>query len=283
MRSTMMLQRSLPLQSAIGVAGTSIAVAAYYDNRLGEGVNALRIAVTISMLCMLPVLARVVRALPRMVSVLLFGPMFGYFIAPVVRDLLVFLFMGHRRENAHPVDGAWRVFAILALWIAFAKVNETYIRPWLRKSGVWSVVPSNGIASQVASIAQDRRDVALQAIKTRLTPIAQRKKREEASIAEKGKELETAHENVERTKKILAKGEERLSLAKKDSEEYRDLKEEVQTLASMVDTAQSYEASLISQIEKSKKDIKECKVLLDQMRLEWMEALHIENHVGFYR
>lgn len=273
---------SLGMYAAIGTGAASVVIAAYVHGHLGEGLFSHQVALTLGLLCYAPIIAYVLKRLPRWLSCPIFILGMSFVAGPVIYALLTNLFLGHRRKGANAVDATWRVFAILALWILFAKVNEAFIRPWLRTLPIFRG-DSDSVNARTARMAHSKRDAALKAIKERLKPVLIRKKKAEQGIVKKKAELEKANVNVGRSEAMVQKVATRLDGADKDSPQYGEIQEELNTLLSMADSAKAYAATISSQIATYENDVKECKELTEEMQKEWTEALHINNHVEFYR
>lgn len=273
------------IEAGVGGAGVSIVVGALLQGFFGEGFFAIQVAVTLCAICLAPLLQRLGRHVPRVLSYVFVISVTCVFVLPVGGAVLKNLFTGHRRPGAGPFDAVWRVFAIVLLWILFAKVNEEYIRPALRKVPFFSgPVNSNSVNAQVARMALSKREKALEAIKSRLVPVVARRKRAEKVVEEKGAELENARSQVAKTQKLLDKKQARFDTAKEDgAADIEDIEEERDLLAGMAENAQNYLSSLQTQIESAKSDIKECKEMGAKMQEEWTVARHINNHTGFYR
>ncbi len=270
------------LESSFGGAGVSIAVGAFFKGYFGTGFFSVQITVTLCLLCLAPTLIRASKSVPQILTYLFVTVASVGFAFPVLYALLVELFTGHYREGSGPLGAIWRVFAIVFLWICFAKVNEGYIRPALREMTFFQT-SAGSVSNQSANIALGKREKALEAIKARLVPVLVRRKKAERLIGIKEPELEKADQNIARSVSLLKKGEARLAAADSSSAECGELKEEVEGLRSMVNNAEAYKLALENQIATAKQEIRECKEIGDKMQVEWTEALHINNHVEFYR
>lgn len=270
----------------IGGAGLSIVVGILRQGYLGTGFFAVQLAVTLSCVCLIPVLRRLAPHVPKVLKNVLLSGVVAVFVLPVAWHMLVNLFTGHRKPDSGPFDAMWRVFAITALWIVFAKVNEEYVRPALREVPFFSGASerSNSVSAQASRIAHSKRDKTLEDIKARLVPVIIRRKKAEKLIKEKEVELESAKSQAEKSQKLVDKKQNQLDTAKgQGSADVGDIEEELDNMAGMTKNSQMYLRALETHIEGAKNDIEECKVLSAKMQKEWTEALHIENHAGFYR
>ncbi len=267
-------------EAALGGAGVSVVLGLLAKGYFGTGFFAVQLTVTLCAICLAPLLQRANSAVPKTVRYLFFAGMLP-FAVPVFYALIINLFTGHRVPGATAFDAIWRVWAIVGLWIGFAKVNETYIRPAIRESGILNFSVGSGVMSSVARMAEGKRNKALEAIKQRLVPVIQRRKKAEKLIVEKKKELESARAQAEKSERLLEKKQKKLGEA--DPEEMEELEEERDALLEMMKNAKKYLETLESQIENAGAEIKECNEVSQKMQKEWTEARHIENHVGFYR
>ena len=267
-------------EAALGGAGVSVIFGLLVNGYFGDGFFATQLTVTFTAICLAPLLKRAITKIPSTIKYLFFATLVP-FVAPVFYALLVNLFTGHRVEGATAFDAMWRVWAIVGLWIAFAKFNETYIRPALRESNFFNFSFGSGVLSATTRMAESKREKALDAIKSRLVPVIQRRTKAEKLIVEKKKELETAKAQAEKSQRLLDKKQKKLDEAEED--ERQDIEEERDALVEMMNNANKYLESLASQIENARVEIKECNEARQKMHKEWTEARHIENHVGFYR
>lgn len=273
---------SLIRQTSLSGVGTSVVFGAYFRGFFGDGVLSVQITGLLTLVCLYPFLQRAWKSLPRPLMYAFATTATLGLVLPCFYALIMNLFTGHRKAGATPFDAIWRIFAILVLWICFAKLNEEYIRPALRDVPFFQRA-TGSVAQFARNSAMGKREKALEAIKARLVPVVIRRKKAEKLIAEKGPALTSAEKNIERSKSLFQKGETRLAATSPGSAEHTDLKEEVDGLKSMVENAEAYGAALKSQIADAEAVVKECTETGEKLQLEWTEALHIENHVEFYR
>lgn len=271
------------LMGAAVALSTAMTLGALQAGQLGTGVPALQRAAALVLLSCTPYIPRVWRATPFILRVLFGAVAAVTVVAPVTFEFAIFLFLGHRTLDATVFSALWRVYVIMALWIAFARANESYIRPWLKTVdfGALGRLNENSVSATVKKMAMDKRSVALEEIKARMVAQMKRKKVAEMGIVEKTAELEKAKSSIEKADRMLQKSKDRLSEAGDDPS--TDLSDEVETMEEMASNARSYEKGLPYQISRFQQDITESTRAIAHLKHEWTEALHIENYTAFYR
>lgn len=220
---------------------------------------------------------------------------------PVFYAFIIELFTGHRRPGAQWYDGVWRVYAIVVLWLAFSVFHLRVIRPWWRLQSEWLLAGARhgSLASAVNRAAAVRRDEKLKVLRERGEILVRRRARINARIArsEAAKvKLEAAISTslsssslttgTERDKNNDYSKEEDLAVGNDNIEE-NDM-EQVPALAKgryqEVDEETREELlHTIDRIQELKEELEEAEDDIKSLRSEWTEALHINNHRGFYR
>lgn len=203
------------------------------------------------------------------------------FALPVAWGFLGYLFTGHRREDATLFDALWRVPAILAAWIGFAKVNEEYIRPALRdlpflnRPGGLSVM---GNARHKA--VTDKRVKAMDLVKAKMAGVIKRRKTAEKLVEEKSVELEAAKKSAQKSQRLFDKKKQLQVAANEDDQ---DINDECEALGEMAMNAQKYVETVTAQIKAAKNDIQECGACKKELQKEWDAARSINSETTFYR
>lgn len=270
----------LYIEVAIGGAGLSIVFGLFTAGHLGSGFFAVQLIVTLSALSLAPILKRFSAKVTPVLNYAFFSVL-SLFVMPVFYALIMELFTGHQREGATPVDAILRIFAILVLWIGFAKLNEEFIKPALAKIPFFSKPRGNSLVAAREKAVKDKRTGALDAIKERMRPNVRRRKNAEKIIEDSEKELENARKQVEKTECLLKKKEKLISQA--DPDDLEDLKEEQSALQDMKSNSLKYLKTLEVQVKNAERDIKECNEASKRMEAEWNKVMEINSFTTFYR
>lgn len=273
------------LCGAAAALSTAIVSGALQAKRLGPNPFALQITATVIVLSWIPYLHRI-KLFGRVPTAL--SGTFGLAwvlscLLPVFKELIVELFTGHRRPGMNWYNALWRIYAILALWIGFAVLNERVIRPWWKDNSdrFLGSIRDSSVSSQARKIALDKRTMTLEALKSRMKLILSKKKLAENTIVRKKAEIEKAQANIERADRMYRKAQKTASESGVSAKVEAD--DVVETMKDMLDNAISHEKSLHADVEQLEVDLQELKVQQDELQREWTEALHIQNYTGFYR
>lgn len=273
------------IASAGGALATAISIAALRSGKFGPLPFSLQLATALSGTAWIPYLHKIdaISKVPRLFSMPIIIIWSCLCFAPAFFALLVELFTGHRRPGAQWYDGVWRVYAIMALWLGVSVLIERVIRPWWRTNSdrFLGGIRNNSVAAQARTIALDKRTEALEALKKRVQGVLKKKKQAISTIATKKEEGEKAQENIERAEGMLVKAKAHADTC--SSAEKEEANEVVETMKGMVGSAQSHKHGLHADIERLRSDLEEYEKQLKALQLEWTEALHINNHHGFYR
>lgn len=266
-------------EAALGGAGVSVVFGLLNNGYLGGGLFSVQLTVTLSALCLAPLLLRASAKLPLTLRVAC-GMLVSVFAVPVLFAFLAHLFTGHRRADASIFDALWRVPAILACWIGFAKLNEGYIRPALREMPFFNKpggISSMGTARYRA--VEDKRTRAMDAVKVKITAVVKRRKAAEQVVAEKTGELEAAKKSAKKSQTLYDK---KKSLLKNNADD-EDIADECEAMRGMAKNAEKYVETLTGQIEAAKKDITACGESKKNLQKEWDVARMINSETTFYR
>lgn len=265
---------------------TSATLAALRAGRLGGGLFSLQLAATLVVLSWAPYLHRtsLLSSLPRAVTYPLGATWFFLCLARVFVAFIVHLFTGHRVYGSSVFDALWRVYAILALWIGFAMLNERVIRPWWRENGsrFLGFARENSVGAEAKRIVMEKRTAALEAIKARVVVVLKKRKLAERTVERKKADIVAAREGIQEAEKMLVEANEREKHA--PDEEKAAAAEEVAALKAKVKAAQASEKDIQDEMAQIDIELAEIKVKLDALQREWTEALHINNYTTtFFR
>lgn len=274
------------LAGAAGALLTSIVIAFHQAGRLWPGIFGLQVVATVTVLVWSPFLSLsgVLSLVPRLLSVPLSLAWASLAGLPVLYAFVLDLFTGHRRPGSQWYDAAWRVYAIVFIWIGIAVVNERVVKPWWRDNSdrFLSGLRSNSVSAQARQLTLDARAQALEAIKAKVVVVLKKKKLAERTVEEKKRDIGRAARSIEKAEQMANKARERAEKCEEDDEK-EAVMEEVQAMEEMVESAKRHEQGLHSDVSRAELDLEEIASQLSILQHEWTEALHIQNYNSFYR
>lgn len=222
---------------------------------------------------------------------------------PVFYALMIELFTGHRRPGAQWYDGVWRVYAIVLLWLAISVFHLRVIKPWwqFHSDRLLSGVRKNSVSLAVNRAANVRRDEKLKAMRGRYEILVRRRARTKSRLSR----CEAIKAKLETTISMLqpslscssSTGKIEGEISKEHVEDKHDglgeddlkandtEKEPVSANAKDLEDLEETKEDLLQTMEKMREleeELEEVEDDIKSLRLEWTEALHINNHVGFY-
>lgn len=283
--SVMREEQKIHLAGTGAAIATSVAVAAQQAGHFGSGVFSYQVTAAIAGASCVPYLyhSEAYTAISRFILVPFFLAWLGAAFVPAFYAFALNLFSGHRVPDAKWYHAVWRIYAILFIWICFAVLNERIIRPWWRKNSdkYLARFRKHSVATQARQIALDRRTKALEGIKARVVTLLVRKKLTERKIEERKREIEKAQENIKKSENLVKRAKERAAQCYECDR--KDAEEQVEMMSDMLESARSHERGVHAEIARCELDLTEVTGKMEPLQHEWTEALHIQNHAGFFR
>lgn len=277
------------VQIGIAIAVVLIALAAQRGWFGSDRIFAAQLLVTMLSLAMSPLL--LFYPVPRHPVLLCIFALFACLaLLPCTAALLQNLLFGHLRPDAQWYDAFWRIYAILALWICFAVVNEAKLRPlWRtyclnrRKNQQSNSFSHESVLSRADAMRRAQRDAKLNQLRDRVDTTIKQKKAAEAAIAAFDRTAETARKNLMETRRMVDEARERVALCENTtSDEQEAAQKALDKALLLADGAADHERGLEAQ--KSAYEIMQLQATeqLKQLREAWKEASDLGNY-GFYR
>lgn len=268
--------------SATAVLFNSLTLAALFANRLGAAPFKYQLALTLLVAAWLPYVYTTAlhTRLPFAPLVVATVVWTGACVLPTLAALVVELFTGHRRKGANSLSGVWRIYAILALWMAIGVVNERVVRPWWqqvspRLLGGWR---SHSVGSRAHSLAVNHRASVLDDIMKQMVAISKRKLLAQRAIQTKTEQLQKTKSALQNSTQMLTRAQQKAQHAPSEDSELLLL-----SLTQMVDSAQVQCQVMEQDIQRLKLDVHTCQTQLQPLQQRWEQSLNIENHTRFYR
>lgn len=271
--------------SSVGATlATAIAVGCLFNGLLGTGLFSTQLTGVLIITCWAPYLyvRKITSRISTPLAVILISIALFCFV-PVFHALILNLFMGHRVPGATWVDAVWRIYAILGLWMAISVVIERYVRPfWASYSPAWLVrARENSVSGQTERYATERRASSLASFRQRMGILVRRKKALEASVKERSEEAVEAEMKLKNELAKLTEANVRVLKCEKD--DVKEAEEIVNAQVSVVENNRNCKEELDVKIRKLKVDLQLAASDVEVLQQEYTEALHINNHIGFYR
>ncbi|PXF49073.1 hypothetical protein BWQ96_01211 [Gracilariopsis chorda] len=272
------------LLSATAVLLNSITLAALLANRLGTAPLSYQITLTLLVSAWLPYIHSTnlhTRLLSTSIPLKLVTAVWLISsVLPTINASVVELFTGHRRKEANLFSAIWRVYAILALWVAIGVLNERLIRPWWQSTsprllGGWR---AHSVSSRAHNLAVNQRASALDHIMEQMVAISKRKLLAQRAIQTKTEQLQKTKSSLDNSKQMLTSAQQKAKDAHNDDNQLL-----VMSLTQMVDNTQVQCQVLEQDIQRLKVDVHTSQTQLQPLQQRWEQSLNIENHTRFYR
>lgn len=273
----------------VAVAVALISVAAQRGWLGSNRVLSAQLLATLLTLAMSPLL--LFYSLPRHPVVVLFlAALTCLAILPCLLVLLHELAFGHVRADAQWYDALWRIYAILALWMLFAILNEAKFKPLWRAFAASRVTahdtdaqPQNTVQARAAAMKRVQRDAKLKQLKDRVDTAIKQKKTAEAAIAAFDMTTVKARQNLVETRRMVDEARSRLAACDiGDTETKESAQAELDKALLLADCAADHERGLDAQ--KNAYELMQMQAMdqLKELREAWKHASDLNNY-GFFR